>query len=29
VVEMDSTTLIETGCIASVDAVGNILINLA
>jgi N-methylhydantoinase A len=29
VVEMDSTTLIETGCIATVDAVGNILINLA
>lgn len=29
VVEMDSTTLIETGCVAVVDAVGNILINLA
>ena len=29
VTEMDSTTLIETGCIATVDAVGNILINLA
>jgi N-methylhydantoinase A len=29
VIEMDSTTLIETGCIATVDAVGNILINLA
>jgi N-methylhydantoinase A len=29
VVEMDSTTLIESGCIAKVDAVGNILINLA
>jgi N-methylhydantoinase A len=29
VVEMDSTTLIETGCFGSVDAVGNILINLA
>jgi N-methylhydantoinase A len=29
VVEMDSTTLIESGCIATVDAVGNILINLA
>jgi N-methylhydantoinase A len=29
VVEMDSTTLIETGCVAHVDAVGNILINLA
>jgi N-methylhydantoinase A len=29
VVEMDSTTLIETGCIATVDPVGNILINLA
>ncbi len=28
VVEMDSTTLIETGCVGSVDAVGNILINL-
>ncbi len=27
VVEMDSTTLIETGCVATVDAVGNILIN--
>ncbi|MGB5076402.1 MAG: hydantoinase/oxoprolinase family protein [Sphingorhabdus sp.] len=29
VIEMDSTTLIETGCVASVDRVGNILINLA
>ncbi len=29
VVEMDSTTLIESGCIATVDRVGNILINLA
>lgn len=29
VVEMDSTTLIESGCVATVDAVGNILINLA
>lgn len=29
VVEMDSTTLIETGCVGNVDAVGNILINLA
>jgi N-methylhydantoinase A len=29
VTEMDSTTLIETGCIAVVDAVGNILIHLA
>ncbi len=29
VVEMDSTTLIETGCVATVDRVGNILINLA
>lgn len=29
VVEMDSTTLIETGCVGEVDAVGNILINLA
>ncbi len=27
VTEMDSTTLIETGCIATVDVVGNILIN--
>jgi N-methylhydantoinase A len=27
VVEMDSTTLIETGCVANVDKVGNILIN--
>ncbi len=27
VVEMDSTTLIETGCVATVDRVGNILIN--
>ncbi len=29
VVEMDSTTLIENGCIGRVDTVGNILINLA
>jgi N-methylhydantoinase A len=29
VVEMDSTTLIETGCVATVDRVGNILIELA
>ena len=29
VIEMDSTTLIETGCTAMVDAVGNILISLA
>jgi N-methylhydantoinase A len=29
VIEMDSTTLIETGCTATVDRVGNILINLA
>jgi N-methylhydantoinase A len=29
VVEMDSTTLIETGCVATVDTVGNILINPA
>ncbi|MBS0255137.1 MAG: hydantoinase/oxoprolinase family protein [Proteobacteria bacterium] len=29
VVEMDSTTLIESGCVATVDRVGNILINLA
>ena len=29
VTEMDSTTLIETGCVATVDAVGNILIHLA
>lgn len=29
VIEMDSTTLIETGCVATVDPVGNILINLA
>jgi N-methylhydantoinase A len=29
VTEMDSTTLIEAGCTAKVDAVGNILINLA
>ena len=29
VVEMDATTLIETGCVATVDRVGNILINLA
>jgi N-methylhydantoinase A len=29
VIEMDSTTLIESGCVARVDAFGNILINLA
>ncbi|RVU06945.1 hydantoinase/oxoprolinase family protein [Novosphingobium umbonatum] len=29
VVEMDSTTLIEAGCVGTVDHVGNILINLA
>lgn len=29
VTEMDSTTLIETGCVATIDAVGNILINPA
>ncbi len=29
VIEMDSTTLIETGCTAIVDAVGNILISLS
>ena len=29
VVEMDSTTLVETGCVATVDRIGNILINLA
>lgn len=29
VIEMDSTTLIEADCVATVDAVGNILINLA
>ncbi len=29
IVEMDSTTLIEGGCIGVVDSVGNILINLA
>ena len=29
VCEMDSTTLIESGCVGTVDAVGNILINLA
>ncbi len=29
VIEMDSTTLIESGCVAAVDAVGNILIELA
>jgi N-methylhydantoinase A len=29
VIEMDSTTLVESGCIAQVDNVGNILINLA
>lgn len=29
VIEMDSTTLIEAGCVGNVDAVGNILITLA
>ncbi len=29
VIEMDSTTLIESGCVGSVDTVGNILINPA
>jgi N-methylhydantoinase A len=29
VIEMDSTTLIELGCVGTVDAVGNILITLA
>lgn len=29
IVEMDSTTLVESGCIATVDRVGNILINPA
>lgn len=29
VIEMDSTTLIEAGCVGTVDHVGNILINLA
>lgn len=29
VIEMDSTTLIEAGCVATVDVVGNILINPA
>lgn len=29
VIEMDSTTLIEAGCVGTVDSVGNILINLA
>jgi N-methylhydantoinase A len=29
VCEMDSTTLIESGCVGTVDTVGNILINLA
>ncbi|MCC6829054.1 MAG: hydantoinase/oxoprolinase family protein [Novosphingobium sp.] len=29
VIEMDSTTLIEAGCVGTVDAVGNILITLA
>ena len=29
VVEMDSTTLVEAGCVATVDPVGNILINPA
>ncbi|MBX7495128.1 hydantoinase/oxoprolinase family protein [Qipengyuania sp. 6B39] len=29
ITEMDSTTLVETGCVATVDAVGNILINPA
>ncbi|MEY2883019.1 MAG: hypothetical protein RL490_743, partial [Pseudomonadota bacterium] len=27
VIEMDSTTLIESGCVGAVDAVGNILIH--
>ena len=27
ITEMDSTTLVESGCVATVDAVGNILIN--
>jgi len=27
ITEMDSTTLVESGCIATIDAVGNILIN--
>ncbi len=29
ITEMDSTTLVETGCVAKIDAVGNILINPA
>lgn len=29
VVEMDSTTLVELGCVATVDAIGNLLITLA
>lgn len=29
ITEMDSTTLVETGCVATIDAVGNILINPA
>ena len=29
VCEMDSTTLIESGCVGTVDSVGNILIKLA
>jgi len=29
VIEMDATTLVETGCVATVDTVGNILITLA
>lgn len=29
ITEMDSTTLVESGCLATVDAVGNILINIA
>ncbi len=29
ITEMDSTTLVETGCTATIDAVGNILITLA
>ena len=27
ITEMDSTTLIESGCVATIDHVGNILIN--
>jgi N-methylhydantoinase A len=29
IIEMDSTTLIETGCVGTVDSVGNILIEPA